>query len=184
MILLKEHALLKRFMLTIQNSAIALMNIINPNLDVNLVWSIAQHVQILFPALKQNLIEIFLMVNFLFLQTITAIGTYSLTILTRIEGSCDPGYFDDERSCIAGSFVIPYRSNSVLIPNYWDTVAKLDKTTLLWDSTYSSFFLSFSVNSLTNIAKEGYYCIALAKDEGKSDTFNILLLSSSLNTIF
>jgi len=67
MILLKEHALLKRFMLTIQNSAIALMNIINPNLDVNLVWSIAQHVQILFPALKQNLIEIFLMVNFLFL---------------------------------------------------------------------------------------------------------------------
>jgi hypothetical protein len=52
MILLKEHALPKRFMLTIQNSAIALMNIINPNLDVNLVWSIALLVQILFPALK------------------------------------------------------------------------------------------------------------------------------------
>jgi len=106
-----------------------------------------------------------------------------LTILTRIEGSCDPGYFDDERSCIAGSFVIPYRSNSV-INSYYYTPVNLDKTSLLWDNTYSSFFLSFSVNSLTDIVNEGYYCIALAKEEGKSDTFNILLRSSSGNTIF
>jgi len=67
MILLKEHALLKRYMLTIHNSAIVLINTIHHNLEVNLVWSIAQHVQILFPVLKQNLIETFLMVKYIFL---------------------------------------------------------------------------------------------------------------------
>jgi len=58
-----------------------------------------------------------------------------------------------------------------------NTAVILDKTSLLWDSTYSSFFMSFSVNSLTDILSDGNYCIALAKEEGKNDTFNILLFS-------
>jgi len=107
-----------------------------------------------------------------------------LIILTRIEGSCDSGYFDNEKSCIAGSFTIPYRYNSLQFMEYANTAVILDKTSLLWDSTYSSFFISFSVNSLTEISVDGYYCIALAKEEGKSDTFNILLLSSSDKKIF
>jgi len=76
MILLKVHALLKRFMRTIQISAIALISILNHNLDVNLVWSIAQHVQIPFPALKQSLIETFLMVKYIFLSIITAFNVF------------------------------------------------------------------------------------------------------------
>ena len=64
-------------------------------------------------------------------------------ILMQIEGSCDPGYFDDEKSCIAGSFVIPYRSNSVQYMDSSNTAVILEKTSLLWDSTYSSFFMSF-----------------------------------------
>jgi len=130
-------------MLTIQNSAIALMNIIPHNLDANLVWNIAQHVQIPFPALKQNLIETFLMVKCIFPLKIIDINVFCLMILTRIEGSCDPGYFDDEKSCIAGSFVIPYRSNSVQYMDSSNTAVILEKTSLLWDSTYSSFFMSF-----------------------------------------
>ena len=61
----------------------------------------------------------------------------------------------------------------------------LDKTSLLWDSTYSSFFMSFSMNWLSSITSDGYYCIALAKeDESKHDTFNILLFSYGGKTIF
>jgi len=64
MILPKVHALLKQYLLIIQISAIALMNIIHHNLDANLVWNIALLAQILLPALKQNLIiETFLMVK-------------------------------------------------------------------------------------------------------------------------
>jgi len=156
MILPKVHALRKWYMLTIQTSAIASMNIINPNLDVNLVWSIAHHVQIPFPALKQSLIETFLMVkNKKVLSIITATYVYSLMILMWIEGSCDPGYFDDEKSCIAGSFAIPYRTNTVQYMDSSNTAVILNKTSLLWDSTYSSFFMSFSVNWLNSVVKDG-----------------------------
>ena len=155
MILPKVHALLKQYLLTIQISAIALMNIIPHNLDANLVWNIAQHVQIPFPALKQNLIETFLMVKYIFLTMIAANNAYSLIILMLIEGSCDPGYFDDEKSCIAGSFAIPYRTNTVQYMDSSNTAVILNKTSLLWDSTYSSFFMSFSVNWLNWVVKDG-----------------------------
>ena len=102
----------------------------------------------------------------------------------QIEGLCDPGYFDDEKSCIAGSFTIPYRSNSVQYMDSFNLAVILDKTALLWDSTYSSFFMSFSVNKLGSLKNDGWYCIALAKEEGKNDTFNILLFSRGGKTIF
>jgi len=63
-------------MLTIQTSAIASMNIINPKLDANLVKRIAQHAQILFNALKQSLIETFLVVKYIFLSIIAGIDVY------------------------------------------------------------------------------------------------------------
>ena len=74
--------------------------------------------------------------------------------LMRIKGSCDPGYFDDEKSCIVGSFTIPYRYNSVKYMAS-NTAVILDKNSLLWDSTYSSFFISFSVNSVSSIPNDG-----------------------------
>jgi len=75
-------------------------------------------------------------------------------ILMGIKGSCDPGYFDDERSCLAGPFAIPYRSNSVKYMAS-NTAVILDKTSLLWDSTYSSFFMSFSVNLVNSVTNDG-----------------------------
>jgi len=104
-------------------------------------------------------------------------------ILMRIEGSCDSGYFDDEKSCVTGSFTIPYRYNSVKYMSS-NTAIILDKTSLLWDSTYSSFFMSFSINSLGSISNSGKYCVALAKEKGKKDTFNILLFTTTEKKIF
>ena len=81
MILREVNAQQKLFMLIIQNNAIALMNIINSNQDAHLVWSTALHVLILFPALKQSLIETFLVVKYIFLLIIMDVNGNSLMIL-------------------------------------------------------------------------------------------------------
>jgi len=80
MILREVNAQQKLFMLIIQNNAIALMNIINSNQDAHLVWNSVPHVQILFLALNQSRIEIFLTVKCTVLSFFAEINTYSLMI--------------------------------------------------------------------------------------------------------